>query len=86
MNTRKRWNLTVISAVLVTLVGCGGSAGTDPSDADPGGEQLQQTPVEKLQLTQTASCDIVTDYVADSIADLILNSGYPACPNCRLSR
>jgi uncharacterized secreted protein with C-terminal beta-propeller domain len=46
---------------------------------------LRPTPTEKLELTQIASCDAVKDYVSASVADLILNSGYPACPDCILT-
>ena len=89
MSIRTTWNLVVFLAASFALHGCGsGSYGptdpTDPIDNDPGPLSLLPTPAEKLQLTQSTSCDAVRDYVSDSISDLFLSSGYPVCPDCTL--
>jgi hypothetical protein len=74
-------------AALVLLHACGGGGSnpttpTAPVVNDPGTQSLLPTPSEKLLLTKPLSCDAVTDYVSDSISDLLLSTGYPICLNC----
>lgn len=90
MSIRTTWKPVFFLAAAVALHGCGsGGYGptdpTDPIDNDPGPLSLLQTPAEKLQLTQSTSCEAIKDYVSRSISDLILNSGYPVCPDCTLT-
>jgi len=74
-------------AALLVLQACGGggsnpTTSTEPVLDNPGSQSLLQTPSEKLQPTKPLSCDAVTDYVSNSISDLLLSTGYPICLNC----
>jgi len=81
MSIRIKLNLVVIHAALLAMQGCGSGA-SDPISSAPGPVSLRQTPVEKLQLTQSTSCEAVKDYVSSSISDLFLSSDYSVCPSC----
>ena len=82
MSIRNDLKLFATATVVWALQGCG-SSGSEPL-SDDGGDtlKLRQTPVAKLELTKSNSCDAIKDYVADSIADLILHNGFSVCPNC----
>ncbi|HEY5623232.1 MAG TPA: beta-propeller domain-containing protein, partial [Gammaproteobacteria bacterium] len=82
------YHLLIILMVLLVLAGCGGSGGNGPAGDDgpigdgPTADGLLKTPPGELQLKSSTSCEAVTDYVADSIAELILHSGLNVCPDC----
>jgi uncharacterized secreted protein with C-terminal beta-propeller domain len=88
LTTRKLLRRTslFVSAALLGLSGCAGSSGDgstdDPAGGDPTADALLKTPTEQLALKTSTSCEAVTDYVADSIAGLFLNSGFIGCVDC----
>lgn len=72
----------ILTALAVTS--CGGSGGTDGPDPRPPVNTLKATPTILLALSNEQSCDELKDYVADSIAELMLQSGFVPCLGCAL--
>ena len=81
------WKKCVGALVLGTLLTACGSGGSDDSTLDPvppppPQSGLQSTPADKL-VPAKVSCDDVRDYVAESIANLLLDDTvYTACSDC----
>lgn len=72
---------------LCVLQACG-SGGSGPVGDGPLTETLKGTPLGELALKESFSCDGIKDYVATSIANLVLDQAVavdPACSNCRLT-
>lgn len=79
INSNVRAVLATILVASISACGGGGSAGTTPTPPD---DQLKPTPQSALLLKRSQSCDELKDYVADSIADLLLDTGYVDCIAC----
>ena len=68
----------------LSACGSGGSGNTEQPPPPPVGG-LQATPWGKLTLDQGMSCAELKTYVSDSIADLMLNGGFPICLGCEVA-
>ncbi len=80
------WKKSVGAIVLgILLNACGSGGGDSASNGPPPAPPqngLQSTPADKLVPTKV-SCDDVRDYVAESIANLLLDDNvYTACSDC----
>ncbi|MDH3747182.1 MAG: beta-propeller domain-containing protein [Gammaproteobacteria bacterium] len=85
MTTSKSCNgfLVILASALIAACGSGGSA-SSPEPIPPV-DTLTETPIEKLRLNPSQSCDELKDYVAESISRLLLDFGFVTCLDCPLS-
>lgn len=81
MHTKAQNCVLAFVAILLTACGSSGSGNSPPPPVD----KLVSTPMSELELLPNRSCDALKDYVADSIAELLLNQGGVRCIECVLA-
>ena len=76
MNSNSKIRTSILTFFAMLLAACGSGGSSDPVSPPPPptADRLVSTPKAQLQLAPSQSCDDLKDYVADSIAELLLNS------------